>query len=167
MSSYWHMAWAALRRMLYSSAAEEEALTEVGSQQEDPRKALGLDRVSHPKENFAGASEQDRHASEAVVRHHHQLQDEIATDILTQLEAFKTKSMSIRDALREEKKTLKDMEDVTSSNVDKVLSEKNRMEVLAGKLWNTTLTNYGMLLAVVVLFVAMFIFMKMFPKVDR
>ncbi|XP_069505327.1 vesicle transport protein USE1 [Ambystoma mexicanum] len=116
------------------------------------RKRKGL--VAEEKQS---ASEMD-----AVLQHHHNLQEKLAEDMLSLARSLKNNSLAAQNVIKQDNQTLSQSLRMADHNFEKLKTESDRLEQNAKKSVNWLL--WIMLIFVCFIFISMILFIRIFPK---
>ncbi|XP_046892837.1 vesicle transport protein USE1 [Hypomesus transpacificus] len=114
------------------------------------RRGLGLDERQ-------SASELD-----AVLQHHHNLQEKLAEDMLSLARNLKNNTLAAQNIIKQDNQTLSQSMRQADVNFEKLKSESERLEQHTKKAVNWFL--WLMLLVVSFVFISMILFIRIFPK---
>ncbi|SAL97405.1 hypothetical protein [Absidia glauca] len=116
------------------------------------------------KRNTNRDEHEDSSTMEHVLQHHRQLHDEMTTDLGKMAHQLKLNSQSFGDILQKDDTILRDAQSKVESNLDKMRSERHRLDQHYSKSWGTSFMNLGVVLFVCILFVFVFFAIKFLPK---
>ncbi|KAK7116664.1 vesicle transport protein USE1-like [Littorina saxatilis] len=98
---------------------------------------------------------------DSLLQHHHRIQERLADEMLAHARALKQNVTSAGQVVREDTKKLGESTKLADTNYSKLQSESER---LVGFTQSCSWWVWIMLLCVIITFLAMIVFMKIFPK---
>uniref|UniRef100_A0A8C2WJH9 Vesicle transport protein USE1 n=1 Tax=Cyclopterus lumpus TaxID=8103 RepID=A0A8C2WJH9_CYCLU len=130
----------------------DELLGTVGTSETDLRNRRGL-----PLDERQSAAE-----LEAVLHHHHNLQEKLADDMLNLARNLKNNTLAAQNIIKQDNQTLSQSMRQADMNFDKLKTESERLEQHTKKSVNWLL--WLMLILVSFSFISMILFIRIFPR---
>ncbi|KAM3876503.1 vesicle transport protein USE1 isoform 6-T6 [Diretmus argenteus] len=130
----------------------DELLGTVGRPETDLRNRRGM-----PLDERQSAAELD-----AVMQHHHNLQEKLAEDMLNLARNLKNNTMAAQNIIKQDNQTLSHSMRQADLNFEKLKTESERLEQHTKKSVNWLL--WLMLILVSFTFISMILFIRIFPK---
>uniref|UniRef100_A0A8D3EFG6 Vesicle transport protein USE1 n=1 Tax=Scophthalmus maximus TaxID=52904 RepID=A0A8D3EFG6_SCOMX len=130
----------------------DELLGKVGTSETDLRNRRGL-----PLDERQSAAELD-----AVLQHHHNLQEKLAEDMLNLARNLKNNTMAAQNIIKQDNQTLSQSMRQADLNFEKLKTESERLEQHTKKSVNWLL--WLMLILVSFTFISMILFIRIFPR---
>lgn len=124
----------------------------IGSSETDLRNRRGL-----PVDERQSAAE-----LEAVLQHHHNLQEKLAEDMLNLAHNLKNNTLAAQNIIKQDNQTLSQSLRQADMNFEKLKTESERLEQHTKKSVNWLL--WLMLILVSFSFISMILFIRIFPK---
>ncbi|XP_029002620.1 vesicle transport protein USE1 [Betta splendens] len=126
--------------------------TPISSKETDLRNRRGL-----PLDERQSAAELD-----AVLQHHHNLQEKLAEDMLNLAKNLKNNTLAAQNIIRQDNQTLSQSMRQADLNFEKLKTESERLEQHTKKSVNWLL--WLMLILVSFIFISMILFIRIFPR---
>uniref|UniRef100_A0A667YAT1 Vesicle transport protein USE1 n=1 Tax=Myripristis murdjan TaxID=586833 RepID=A0A667YAT1_9TELE len=130
----------------------DELLGTVGTSETDLRNRRGV-----PLDERQSAAELD-----AVLQHHHNLQEKLAEDMLNLARNLKNNTLAAQNIIKQDNQTLSQSMRQADLNFEKLKTESERLEQHTKKSVNWLL--WLMLILVSFTFISMILFIRIFPK---
>lgn len=99
---------------------------------------------------------------DAVLQHHHNLQEKLAEEMLSLARNLKNNSLAAQNVIKQDNQTLSQSLRMADQNFEKLKTESDRLEQNAKKSVNWLL--WLMLIVVCFIFISMILFIRIFPK---
>nr|XP_003230664.2 PREDICTED: vesicle transport protein USE1 [Anolis carolinensis] len=125
---------------------------------------FGLEEANLRKRTGALLPEEKQSASEldAVLQHHHSLQEKLAEEMLHLARNLKNNTLVAQNVIKQDNQTLSQSLRLADRNFEKLKDESERLEQHAKKSVNWLL--WLMLIVVCFIFISMILFIRIFPK---
>ncbi|XP_029470005.1 vesicle transport protein USE1 [Rhinatrema bivittatum] len=110
------------------------------------------------------AADETQSATEldAVLQHHHNLQEKLAEEMLSLARSLKSNTLAAQNVIKQDNQTLSNSLRMADHNLEKLKTESDRLEQHAKKSVNWLL--WIMLIVVCFIFVSMILFIRIFPR---
>ncbi|XP_053320277.1 vesicle transport protein USE1 [Spea bombifrons] len=119
---------------------------------------------SYPRKRKGSMSDDKQSAAEldAVLQHHHNLQEKLAEEMLRLTQNLKNNTLAAQNVIKQDNQTLSQSLKLADQNFEKLRTESDRLEQHAKKSVNWLL--WIMLIFVCFTFISMILFIRIFPK---
>ncbi|KAI7902911.1 vesicle transport protein [Cokeromyces recurvatus] len=139
---------------------EQDSPTSVIKEKEQANNELRL-RNTHKEKN----AEMETTANiEHVLQHHRQIHDELTTDLSKMAEQLKLNSQAFGERLSKDDEILREASRAVENNLDRMRTEKERLDVHYSKSWSTSFMTLGVVLFVCIMFILVFFTIRFLPK---
>uniref|UniRef100_A0A8C3HKH5 Vesicle transport protein USE1 n=1 Tax=Chrysemys picta bellii TaxID=8478 RepID=A0A8C3HKH5_CHRPI len=125
---------------------------------------LGTSEELNLRKRKGLASEEKQSATEldAVLQHHHSMQEKLAEEMLSLARSLKNNTLAAQNVIKQDNQTLSHSLRMADHNFEKLKDESERLEQHAKKSVNWLL--WIMLIVVCFIFISMILFIRIFPK---
>ncbi|KAM4809458.1 vesicle transport protein USE1 [Rhinophrynus dorsalis] len=119
---------------------------------------------SYPRKRKGSASDDKQSAAEldAVLQHHHNMQEKLAEEMLRLTQNLKNNTLAAQNVIKQDNQTLSHSLKLADQNFEKLKTESDRLEQHAKKSVNWLL--WIMLIFVCFTFISMILFIRIFPR---
>nr|XP_033813137.1 vesicle transport protein USE1 [Geotrypetes seraphini] len=108
------------------------------------------------------AEKQSATELDAVLQHHHNLQEKLAEEMLSLARSLKSNTLAAQNVIKQDNQTISNSLRMADQNLEKLKTESDRLEQHAKKSVNWLL--WIMLIVVCFIFVSMILFIRIFPR---
>lgn len=92
------------------------------------------------------------------------MHDELTTDLGRMAKQLKLNSQAFGDTLSKDDQVLREAQKAVETNLERMTTEKQRLDVHHSKSWGTSFMTMGVVLFVCIMFVLVFFTIKFLPK---
>ncbi|KAI9485496.1 MAG: vesicle transport protein [Benjaminiella poitrasii] len=144
-------------------AEKKDVVTEVVDKRVDkePSKNELRQRNTNNRET---SNETDTSNIEHVLQHHRQIHDELTTDLSKMAKQLKLNSQAFGDTLSKDDSILKEASQAVENNLERMRTERQRLDVHYSKSWSTSFITFGVVIFVCIMFILVFFTIRFLPK---
>ncbi|CAG8565795.1 3781_t:CDS:2 [Paraglomus occultum] len=130
---------------------------------QEKRMDLFSSAISNRRKNSQGTSDEST-STQSVLQHHRQIQSELTDDLVSLAERLKMNSLAFGDILARDEKVIDDAQATVNGNLDRLRNEGGRLRQYTVQSKKTTCFVWVVVIFVCVVFVLMFMLIRVFPK---